>query len=238
MCLKIDSASKYDRSILGINIQFLLGSKIVVRTLGMIEVTKRHTSENLKAEILGVLSDYNIDLSKILCITTANMIKAVALLKNILDVTEIDDKTMDIVEDDEEGDDEAEEVQDNESGFIEPNDQLHSSIFVNSVRCASHTLQLAIHDVLKQYAEKIKEIRQIIKKLKKHPYRNAFSANSKRKSFLDVPTRWSSCYEMVNCLFTQKEFIVNLISEDRKLNIYQMICGCLWNYLLRHLSQQ
>lgn len=92
VCLKIDSATKYDRSVLGVNLQYLVGPKIVIRTLAMIEVTKQHTAGNLKVEILNVLKEYNVNLLQILCITTdngANMVKAVKLLKKESLETEI-----------------------------------------------------------------------------------------------------------------------------------------------------
>lgn len=43
--------------------------KIIVRTLAMIELTKVHSSENLKTEILKILNDYDIQLSQVLCVT-------------------------------------------------------------------------------------------------------------------------------------------------------------------------
>lgn len=98
-------------------------------------------------------------------------------------------------------------------------DQLQTSIFVNSVRFATHTLQLAVYDVIKNESSKLKQVRELVKQFKKNPYRNAFSAQKRRKPFLDVPTRWNSCYEMVNCLFSQKQFIVDLISDNIEINI-------------------
>lgn len=206
VCLKMDSATKYDRSILGINLQYLVGPKIVIRTIAMIEVTKQHTAENLKIEVLNVLKEFNVNLSQILCITTdngANMVKAVKLLKESLELE---------TEPEKENENLSEELQSHA-------EDIQVNLFVTSCRCATHTLQLCAIDVIKHHKENLQAIRDIVKKFKKNPYRNTFSANEKRKPFLDVPTRWNSSFEMINCLTTQKEFITDLISDDANFKI-------------------
>ena len=37
-CLKIDIAERMNKSVLGINIQYLDGTKIIIRTMGVIEL--------------------------------------------------------------------------------------------------------------------------------------------------------------------------------------------------------
>lgn len=162
VCLKMDSATKYDRSILGINLQYLVGPKIVIRTIAMIEVTKQHTAENLKIEVFNVLKEFNVNLSQILCITTdngANMVKAVKLLKESLELE---------TEPEKENENLSEELQSHA-------EDIQVNLFVTSCRCATHTLQLCAIDVIKHHKENLQAIRDIVKKFKKNPYRNTFS---------------------------------------------------------------
>lgn len=51
--IKLDEASRYDRSILGVNAQFFSKTKqkIIIRCLGMIELKKSHTSRYLEDQV-------------------------------------------------------------------------------------------------------------------------------------------------------------------------------------------
>lgn len=53
LSLKIDGATRLDKSILGINVQFISDeSTHVVKTLAMIELTESHTANYLKKKVL------------------------------------------------------------------------------------------------------------------------------------------------------------------------------------------
>lgn len=78
--LKLDVASRYGKSVLGINVQYfnLSERKIAIRTLGVIELKKRHTSSYLQSRVNEVLELYGIDQRNIYTFTSdngANMIK-------------------------------------------------------------------------------------------------------------------------------------------------------------------
>lgn len=127
--LKIDAATRLNRSMLGINVQFVKNEKIIIKTLAMTEMTVSHTSQNLKEEILKSLENYNIKLEQVYSITSdngRNMIKAVHLLND----NEENENSLD------------------PWPLIE-NITLGSVV---SIRCAAHTLQLAIHDTIKSEA--------------------------------------------------------------------------------------
>ena len=49
--LKIDSVKRHNRSILGINIQYIKDGKISLKTLAMVELFDKHTAENLKQSV-------------------------------------------------------------------------------------------------------------------------------------------------------------------------------------------
>lgn len=82
--IKLDIASRHSRSFLGINAQYINQSSIKIRTLGVIELYERNTSENLKQILIKVLADFDLPMSKIYSITSdngSNMIKLNRILR-------------------------------------------------------------------------------------------------------------------------------------------------------------
>lgn len=118
------------------------------------------------------------------------MVKTVKLLK------QSHDSDNSIAEQEDEGMDQE---------LVEHTEDIQGNLFVTSCRCATHMLQLCVIDyVVKHHRHNLQSIRNVVKKLKKIPYRNAFSANKNRKPFLDVPTRWNSSYDMIECLLPKE----------------------------------
>lgn len=138
--IKIDSASRLDRCIVGINIQYICNGKIKLRTLDMYEAMSSQTGFYLKNVIVDVLHSYNIKIQQVYSITTdngKNMIKAAELLKfenenlNDEDVTDMyNDKNIFNIE---------QEV-------AETFETLHPNIV--HFRCVAHNVQLAVNDTI------------------------------------------------------------------------------------------
>ncbi|KAH9373650.1 hypothetical protein HPB48_011398 [Haemaphysalis longicornis] len=83
LSLKIDSASRLDMALLGINVQYAENGKLILQALAMKELFERHTGEHLKLQVKKTLSRYDIIVSQVYSVTTdnsANMFKAVRLL--------------------------------------------------------------------------------------------------------------------------------------------------------------
>lgn len=153
-CMKIDSATRHGRSVLGINAQFIDNS-IQIRTLGMVELTERHTSQYLKSEVEKILLSYQCKLAQVLCCTIdngANMVKCINLLEMAQET--------------------ASEIELNDTVDEDLTTDVERSMqgigILRCVRCASHTLQLAVNDVIKveEISCHIKSIRDKIKKAK------------------------------------------------------------------------
>lgn len=68
----VDGATKYRRSILGVSIQYILNGCMVLRCVGMINLTSAHTSLHLVDKIMERLNLLGIDNSRIISITTDN----------------------------------------------------------------------------------------------------------------------------------------------------------------------
>lgn len=90
ICLKTDTATRLDRSLMGINIQYVHNGKLMLRTLAVKELFKSHTADNLRLDITEVLRRFNLDITSMYSCTTdnaANVIKCTELLDQDLKAT-------------------------------------------------------------------------------------------------------------------------------------------------------
>ncbi|KAH7937062.1 hypothetical protein HPB49_013441 [Dermacentor silvarum] len=81
--LKIDCASRLDRALLGINVQYAVNGKLILQPLAMKELFDRHTAEHLTSQVKSTLSRYDLSVAQVYSVTTdngANMLKATRLL--------------------------------------------------------------------------------------------------------------------------------------------------------------
>jgi hypothetical protein len=191
-CLKMDIATRLNKSCLGVNAQFIREDKIIIRTLGIITLEETHTAENIKKEMENLLKIFKLSMDQVFSITVdngANMVKTVNIIND-----EIDN----------EKDDESDEVS---------IDKISKAI--SCVRCAAHTIQLAAHDVFKD--ERINRKISIIRAISKRGRNPNISRIYKREEInipiLDVCTRWNSTYKMVECIFESKEFLKKLVDD-------------------------
>lgn len=84
--LKLDCVTRLDRSFIGINMQIIDAGTIKIFNLCTMELTQRHTGENLKKMILKSLTKFEITADNIYTVTTdsgANVLKAVELLRPV-----------------------------------------------------------------------------------------------------------------------------------------------------------
>ncbi|XP_034490365.1 uncharacterized protein LOC117794011 [Drosophila innubila] len=160
LSLKIDVATRMDKAILGINQQIIHTnvnkSEIVVKTLGMIQLTYSHTGVYIRDKILEILDDYGITLDQIFSVTSdngRNMVKAIEIFN--------DDTEESLLKDDTESE-----------KFMDKLDDLNLAN-IHLVRCAAHTLQLCVYDVnkLDEISEKISICRKLCKTLRTETYR-------------------------------------------------------------------
>lgn len=238
--IKLDIATRHHRSMLGVNIQFYsrIRKCIVIRNLGCIELTKSHTSKYLQVEVYKLLDRYGINRRNIYSFTSdngANMIRLGRMLRSNQHDLMLDDELrkmqQQVQESDSENEDENDEdfqfdYQEKESDLLtaikDPLDDGLMAILV-VVRCAAHTLQLAVHDVLKSSCkEEIQNIRKIVKELKSTKYLN-YMSDSLRTLKINVVTRWNSLYIMFeSVLDKQIEFndMYGKLPNDLKKNVY------------------
>jgi hypothetical protein len=182
---------------LGINIQFYcrFRKRIIIRTIGCIELSQIHTSRYLQIEVYKILDRYEINRRNIYsftCDNGANMLclgKLRRQMQHVMILTDLIHEERKKIEsqENEESDIDSE---DPEIEFqFDYGDENHAQItkevasniltsFENPMvdgllsilivfRCAAHTLQLAVHDVLSMVSKtQINHIRSVVKKLK------------------------------------------------------------------------
>lgn len=68
--LMVDAATKYQRSILGLSLQFMNEGRIAIRSVGMINITAAHTAKHMADVILERLKLLDIKTTQIIAITT------------------------------------------------------------------------------------------------------------------------------------------------------------------------
>lgn len=218
--LKVDSATRLDRSVLGINLQFIEDEHVVTKTLAMREMFERSTSSNLCNIIINVLKEYKLSVKQIYSLTSdngANMIKATKLLaqEQILDSYYSEDE-------DEDYETAVDVLRTIDVCECEDNfHTMHSQGMLVSVRCAAHSLQLAVRDILK--TEDLKNIvnkaRLIVKKLRTTTILISIKREKLKKPILDCETRWSSTYMMLKRLLELNSFCVDLAVSIKELHL-------------------
>lgn len=248
VALKIDTATRLGRSILGVNIQFYSMSldKIIVRTLGIIEIKKKHTSQNINLMIGNILDDYNIDkrsISSITCDNGANIIASAKLFQdrqNSLllndEIEEYRDSLLNVDEDDE---DDMECFDEFGPTEIPQNikDALNGiSCIAVLVRCSIHTLQLGVHDALREvknkYGIQLQDIRNVVKSLKSSTYADKIESLNIKIPGIDICTRWNSSFIMVHQMINLKEDLLKLYEyySGRQLDAIK-INEVHWNFM-------
>lgn len=159
----MDTACRLDRAVLGVNIQFIEKKGIVIYTLGVIELKKRHTAQYLKEEVEKMLEDFSIRKNQVYSITTdngRNMLKAVKHFS--CNEPESEDSSN-------ENDD------DSYNCYKDLAERIYQKLEnVSSIKCAAYTLQLAVKDFLATTCKEIIIIiqsRQIVKSLRTPKFR-------------------------------------------------------------------
>lgn len=230
ICLLLDIASRYNRSIFGINIAYFYNGKVRVRTIGMHSLKISQTARNLYDIVKSRLNEFGITIEQIFAVTTdngKNLIKLSKLIKSELsqsDQFDSDAEDEEEYDDYDDGEDENQATHNNDSDeqinehLFDPeifNEEYFRDLLLNvrkefncsydglfnGITCAAHGLHLVVIKSLNLCADMdplILKCRTLVKKLRTPSLRGALHENGKRSALLDVKTRWSSIYNMVN----------------------------------------
>ena len=147
--LKMDAATRHRVNYFAINARYYSADcKIVTKTLAVKDTKANHDSHYLHNLVENVLSDHNINKSQIICIVTdnaSNMIKTIEKLNETEETNEEEDNVA------------VEEKEDKQPDYLTSLDEGLDDVVekasklspIKHMRCAVHTLQLAIRDGLK-----------------------------------------------------------------------------------------
>lgn len=222
--VKMDSVTRLTRGFIGINIQFCQSGNFALRTLTVKELKESHTAEYIRKVVKECLKKFSISLDQIYSVTTdngANFLKAVQLFQSDTDPTlglplewEEVDPDLEIRESDWEPDWSDTNIQTTENA--ESYDDLHATFntalinmspVLKGLRCAAHSLQLAVHDFLKLKSptKVIAASRKLVAKLRTPNLRYVLEGKQLKPPPPDVLTRWNSTFDMISSLLNLKD---------------------------------
>ncbi|KAF0730271.1 hypothetical protein Ae201684P_013304 [Aphanomyces euteiches] len=169
-------------------------------TLFVQELFGRATTKAVYEEMKKCLDNFGLDERQIYSITTDNG-------SNVARICELIDAYDDISDTDDDG--------------TEINGWDRALDGVAGVRCAMHTLQLAITAAVDNSIDKvlIKKVRQIVKKCQTTTIRQRLVERNVPLPTLDVITRWGSLYDMLSSCLHIKEDIDNLFAANDSLTL-------------------
>ena len=187
--IKFDGVTRLRSHFLGISVQYYDEEYgLTVKTLALVETETNHTSSHLKEILLDTLKQFNISKQQVLaCVVdnASNMTRTVQLLNED--------------EGDEDDDEEIEEIQ----------DSLSIDHTIYHMRCAEHTLQLGIRDVLKKgRAQKfLTKLRKLAQHLRSPHTNEILKRRANKGMLIDMPTRWGNTFLMLQRLADLESFV-------------------------------
>lgn len=214
--ITFDSTTKHKRAILGTNIQKVYDGKILMRSIGMQHIMSTHKGTHLAKMVVELCEKLNISLRTLVAVTTdnaKNMKTAVEYLDSSNGKASIENN------DSSESDDSDSEFYRSESMWSQPafqNDLLTEAAKeicsnykpimnenVQHVSCAAHSIQLAVkHGLDKSNClDVIENARSLVKELRLQPILIQLKRNHLPLPPMDVVTRWSSVFLMVDMDF-------------------------------------
>lgn len=210
-----DTATKLNRAVLGIDIRTIHSGKVVTRSIGMQRITCQHTGENIAKMIVDRLKKHSVSPKLMVgaCIDNAkNMVKTVKVMDSMVGKLK-DGENLNSSSDESDENDTIEESI--EAHWLDPDFQKHlieqatrelcsvhkPYVFdqVDCIRCAAHTIQLAINDALEKVNcfTVIDKARKLVKNLRLQQILLKLEAKGLPIPSLDCITRWFSIYIMV-----------------------------------------
>lgn len=85
LSVMVDIATKNNKSLIGISLQYILNGAIKVRSIGMIEMKELHTASYILQLLKACLSSYDISSKQVMSITSDNASNMIAMMNTFND---------------------------------------------------------------------------------------------------------------------------------------------------------
>lgn len=197
LSFQIDLTRHLQRCIFGLNVQYYIDDKLVVRTLAMKRLLEQTYGINLANEMRDILESFDVDVDDVYTVTSDNETNVLSCISSLQIFQE--HRTENYL-----ASCNGEAINQNfvdylleiESSRIEQGQQLQ---FLHGVRCCVHVLQLAMGDILSVNPLKdiVSACRNLVVELKTPNVFNLLVTKGLKKPILDCDVRWSSVHGMV-----------------------------------------
>ena len=206
--LKMDGCTRHRINYFALNIQFVDSkNELRVFTLAVRDTENQHSSDFIQRLVEDVLKAFEISKQQILAVVTDNA------LNMILAVQKLSEDSINIVA---ENEDELEGISklEEETSLAFRYDAEFKTM--THMRCAAHTLQLAIRDGLKvrHVASLISKIRQVVVAARSPKIGAILRRKTNKVAILDQATRWGSTYLMLERLLELKPALISIAHPD------------------------
>lgn len=216
--LKMDACTRQRVNYLAINVQFMgENQEIVIYTLTVKDTQAQHASQYIKELVKEVLNDFELSVTQVLAIVTDNASNMVSTVEKLN--AEAHEKT---------SSDEEEFIEEEIDNSVEDAVNELSDIYkMYHMRCAVHTLQLAVRDGLKQRhaSSLIGKVRRVAVAARAPKLDDILRRREGKGAILDQATRWGSTYQMIERILELKATLVDMASAEVALTELQ------WNQI-------
>ncbi|GFG29456.1 hypothetical protein Cfor_08213, partial [Coptotermes formosanus] len=219
--LKMDACTRHRVNYFAINVRFVdENNKTITRTLGLKDTQAHHTSDYLQKLVESVLEDFEIKKEQILCVVTDNASNMLSTIEKMNADEEGNKQILELEEDSSASIGESLETEENADIFLDNFvEEALKLATIHHMRCAVHTLQLAIRDGVKDRhaATLIGKLRRVTVATRAPKTDAILKRRAGKGAILDQTTRWGSTYLMVKRLLELKDFIEEMDNENLAL---------------------
>ena len=184
-------------------------------TLAVRRLTTSHTASNIRKLCEDVLSEWDIDQTKVFAVITDNCSNMVAAFKEQI-VSLSESEKEDIVDEPEHSTSDS-VIDDEANFFVCENEHDVEFICYNRIGCFSHTLQLVVNKFqeITTYSDILKHSHSIVRRC------NSSTKATERlislcgkKLTKDTPVRWSSTFLMIERMLEVKDHLKVVLDEQ------------------------
>ena len=213
--LKMDACTRHRVNYFAINAQFV-GSEgqIQIATLAVRDTQNNHSSDFIRNLVEDVLNDFGICKQQILAVVSDNAANMISTVKKLRE-----ERVFHSYDYEDEDDNQFDDILSLEEIVNVTFTHHHGYRGMSHMRCAMHTLQLAIRDGLKleQAASLLSKIRHSVAVARTPIVDRTLRHNVGKGAILDQTTRWGSTYLMLERLLELKPALASIAHPEMQL---------------------